>query len=167
MTVSAPQSTLHVEYNRPGIAVSDREAVSVFTRAVLGVSLIDLGWPSAELSVLYCSGAEIRRLNVQFRALDEETDVLSFPSEEDVKKLRHEPAPYLGDLAICPKYAKHHAAETGRALPDEVALLLIHGLLHLLGHDHETPSKERVMWAETDRLLALVKNVRRPAMDVS
>ena len=78
---------------------------------------------------LLTSDDKLRRLNREFRAFDEPTDVLSFPSAS--------PAGALGDLAISIDRAKEQADSYGHALGAEVQILLLHGVLHLLGHDHE------------------------------
>jgi len=75
----------------------------------------------------------MRRLNRTFRAIDRPTDVLSFPSGE---------SGFLGDLAIDVPYAARQARARGHALDREVKVLLAHGVLHLLGHDHETDGGE-------------------------
>lgn len=72
----------------------------------------------------------LQELNAQFRGKDSPTDVLSFPSPS--------PSGYLGDLAISLGRARAQAEEHGHAVEDEVCILLLHGLLHLMGHDHET-----------------------------
>ncbi len=83
----------------------------------------------ASVSVLLCGDARMRRLNREFRKIDRPTDVLSFPAG----------APsFLGDVAIDVPYAARQAHRRGHALDREVKLLLAHGVLHLLGHDHET-----------------------------
>ena len=79
---------------------------------------------------LITGDAELRRLNRQFRGLDYATDVLSFPAAP--------PAPHLGDLAISLGRARAQAREFGHDLEHEVRILMLHGLLHLLGFDHET-----------------------------
>jgi probable rRNA maturation factor len=85
------------------------------------------------LSVLLCGDARMRRLNREFRRVDRPTDVLSFPSE----------APdLLGDVAVDVPYAARQARRRGHPLDREVQLLLAHGVLHLLGHDHETDGGE-------------------------
>lgn len=81
------------------------------------------------VSVLLCGDARMRRLNREFRKIDRPTDVLSFPAGDPV---------FLGDLAIDVAYAARQAARRGHTLDREVKLLLAHGVLHLLGHDHET-----------------------------
>ena len=87
----------------------------------------------ASVSVLLCGDARMRRLNREFRKVDRPTDVLSFPAGE--------PA-FLGDVAIDVPYAARQARKRGHALDREVQLLLAHGVLHLLGHDHETDQGE-------------------------
>lgn len=159
-------ATVDVRFDRPGIARDSRAPLEEFTCKLMERCLEDLRWSDGELSILYCSGAEIRRLNREFREMDKETDVLSFPSAEDAEELRSEPEPYLGDLALCLKVCAKQAPENARSFADEVALLLVHGLLHLLGFDHDTPTREREMWAETDRLLALAAEIKRPALEL-
>lgn len=72
----------------------------------------------------------LRELNLRFRGKDMPTDVLSFPSPS--------PSGYLGDLAISFDRAAAQAAEHGHSVENEIGILLLHGVLHLLGHDHET-----------------------------
>jgi probable rRNA maturation factor len=79
---------------------------------------------------LLTGDAELRRLNRQFRGLDYTTDVLSFPAAP--------PAAHLGDLAISLPRARAGARQFGHDTEHEVAILMLHGLLHLLGMDHET-----------------------------
>jgi probable rRNA maturation factor len=79
---------------------------------------------------LITGDADLRRLNRQFRGLDYATDVLSFPAAP--------PAPHLGDLAISLGRARVQAREFGHDIEHEVQILMLHGLLHLLGMDHET-----------------------------
>jgi probable rRNA maturation factor len=78
---------------------------------------------------LLTGDAELQRLNREFRAIDEPTDVLSFPSAS--------PAGQLGDIAISVERARDQARSHGHELGAEVQILLLHGVLHLLGHDHE------------------------------
>ena len=77
---------------------------------------------------LITTDAELRRLNRDFRGRDYPTDVLSFPADVGES---------LGDLAISLPRARAQASEFGHALPDEIRILMLHGLLHLLGMDHE------------------------------
>jgi probable rRNA maturation factor len=86
----------------------------------------------ASLSVLLCGDARMRTLNRRFRRVSLATDVLSFPSE--AKKFLG----FLGDLVIDVPYAARQARARGHSLERELKILLAHGLLHLLGYDHET-----------------------------
>lgn len=84
---------------------------------------------SGEASVLLTGDAEMQALNARWRGKDRPTDVLSFPAGAIA-------APFLGDIAIGHGVAGRDAAAAGKALADHLAHLLIHGLLHLAGHDH-------------------------------
>jgi len=87
------------------------------------------------IEVTFTSNETIRKLNREHRGIDAPTDVLSFPLE---------PVPYapLGELFISIEYAKDQATLHKNSLDDEIALLFIHGVLHLLGYDHETDNGE-------------------------
>ena len=115
--------------------------------------LAALGQEQAELSVLLCDDEVIHTLNRDYRDKDRPTDVLAFAMQEG------EPSPsagplVLGDVVISLPTAARQAAERGRPLVREVVELLAHGLLHLLGFDHELPEEERRMIARTDLLVA-------------
>src|SRR5690242_1887789 len=86
------------------------------------------------VSVLLTSDAAIRRLNRQFRGKNKATDVLSFPAEPQAQGGEK----IAGDLAISVPTARRQAAEQGHALGVEIKVLILHGLLHLAGYDHET-----------------------------
>jgi probable rRNA maturation factor len=86
-----------------------------------------------EISVLLTTDKDIRRLNLAFRKQDKATDVLSFPAPDAVGPL----ARAAGDLAISVETAARQAEEAGHALHAELEVLLLHGVLHLAGYDHE------------------------------
>ena len=101
----------------------------------------ELGNPRLTASVLFTSDAEVHALNRDWRAKDKPTNVLSFPMIErgDLLALPHAGAPeLLGDLALACETCTREAAEKGVPLAHHAAHLLVHGLLHLAGHDHET-----------------------------
>jgi probable rRNA maturation factor len=97
---------------------------------------------SGDVNILLTSNAEIQRLNRQFRQKDAPTDVLSFPAEQsDSQPGRRQPvrprrAPG-GDIVISTQTARVQAAEIGHDLSTEVKVLILHGMLHLAGYDHE------------------------------
>jgi probable rRNA maturation factor len=91
------------------------------------------------LSVLLCGDARMRALNRTWRRKDQPTDVLSFPVfEASTSRAAARHGTFLGDLVIDVPYAARQARRRGYALGREVQVLLAHGLLHLLGYDHET-----------------------------
>lgn len=101
---------------------------------------------SASLTVLLTDDQTLRDLNRQFRSEDRATDVLSFPLEDD-GILEGPDSSYLGDIAISVPYAQRQAQAGGHGTTAELQLLLIHGILHLLGHDHENEIQKKTMWA--------------------
>ena len=137
-----------------------RETVqSVLQRAA---DLLELG-PDVEISVLLVDNETIRTLNRDYRDKDAATDVLSFPMEEEIDdacepQIIGGPSErMLGDLVISVERAVEQAAEYGHAVERELAFLSVHGLLHLLGYDHEQgPEAEAEMQAEEKRILSIL-----------
>lgn len=99
------------------------------------------------VSLLLTDDGELQRLNRDFRGKDKPTDVLSFPALPMDR-------PLLGDIAVAYGVSARDAAVQGKALADHLTHLLIHGYLHLLGHDHETPAEAGEMEAREIRALA-------------
>ncbi len=93
----------------------------------------------AELSLVLVGNRQIRRLNARYRRKDEPTDVLSFPLGEKLPSGKT----VLGDVIISVEQAKKQAAENNKKLAAEMETLLIHGILHLLGFDHERSLREK------------------------
>ncbi len=111
----------------------------------------ELGLTKSELTVCLMSDAEIARLNQGFRKKTGPTDVLSFPAATLRKpvRLRSGASPrkahgqeYLGDIAISPATARRYAKKNDRPIGNELRILILHGVLHLLGYDHETDRGE-------------------------
>lgn len=121
-----------------GLQGITRTAVSRFlTRAQKAVGL------NGEVHVLLADDATLKRLNKTFRGKDKATDVLSFPAGPSTVFFGEPDAPELaGDLAVSLETASRQASRFGHTLADEVRILLLHGLLHLAGFDHETDSGE-------------------------
>jgi len=108
---------------------------------------------AAELSVVLVGDAEMQRLNHDFRGKDATTDVLAFALREGEGAGLH--PDILGDVVISLDTAARQARARGAALADEVQVLLTHGVLHLLGYDHErSPRDARAMFRQQRRLLA-------------
>jgi len=108
-------------------------------RSLLRKALRLLGLRRAELSILFVNDRRMRILNRQYRGVDRTTDVLSFPQIEHCSKLSALSSKQfvLGDIIINLHKAKRQAAEYGLTLDEELKKLLIHGLVHLLGYNHE------------------------------
>ena len=95
-----------------------------------------------DVCVALISDRRMRALNRQFRGKDQVTDVLSFPAKDGSAPSAPSAAGFLGDIVIAEGVAKHQAKEHGHSLKIEVQTLALHGLLHLLGYDHETDDGE-------------------------
>ena len=114
------------------------------------IAIPELRRGSSEVNILVVDAQEGRRYNRQFRHKDYATNVLSFPYEP----LPHEKSKLLGDLVICAPVVAREAAEQGKRPRDHWAHLTIHGVLHLLGHDHRTESEASRMEVLETRILA-------------
>lgn len=112
--------------------------------------------PDAELSIALVDEDEMTRLHVEWMSEPGPTDVLSFPMDGLVPGSVGEPRPtgMLGDIIICPAVAQRQAQQAGHSVDDELALLLTHGVLHLLGFDHAEPDEHAEMFGRQDALLA-------------
>jgi probable rRNA maturation factor len=106
-----------------------------------------------ELALLLVDRETIAALNAEHLGKDGPTDVLAFPIDEPGESPPEGPA-ILGDVVLCPAVAHEQAEGLGRTPDDELRLLTVHGILHLLGMDHADPDEEAAMFALTDQLLA-------------
>lgn len=111
--------------------------------------------PATELTLRLVDPATIAVLNKQWMGKEGPTDVLSFPMDELTPGRDGEEAPegYLGDIALCPQVAEQQAPAAGHTTQDEVNLLTVHGILHLLGYDHAEPAEHKEMFGVQGRLL--------------
>lgn len=109
----------------------------------------------ASLSVVITDDDEIQSLNRQFRDIDAPTDVLSFADDAPTPAFVDAPdePPYLGDVILSFPRAQAQAAEQGHGVEQEMCLLVVHGILHLLGYDHAEPDGKAIMWARQDAIL--------------
>jgi probable rRNA maturation factor len=110
-----------------------------------------LGKTDHELSIVLTDDPHIQSLNRDFREKDAPTDVLSFGQLEGEPFVT--PIPHLGDLVISLETAARQAQERGHPVEAEVRILLVHGLMHLLGHDHMEPGERALMAQAEDALL--------------
>jgi len=152
------------------IEIANESGTEVDTDAVLAIArhaLDEMGVnPLAELSVLLVDVAYMTELNHRWMGGDGPTDVLAFPMEEGSvdhgpsEVVGGEPA-LLGDVVLCPEVAAKQAREASHSAADELHLLTVHGVLHLLGYDHAEPDEEREMFALQARLLDSWRAARR------
>lgn len=106
-------------------------------------------------SLTFVDDAAIRTFNREYRGYDKPTDVLAFSQlEGDEDFAMPEEIQILGDVVVAVPTAKRQAEERGHDFDAELALLITHGLLHLLGEDHDTPERKATMWARQDAVLA-------------
>jgi probable rRNA maturation factor len=103
-----------------------------------------------ELSISFVEEAEIRNLNGDYRGVDSPTDVLSFACDDPWGT----PPICLGDIVICPSVARKHAADFDSTFEREMALMLTHGILHLLGYDHIVDAEAERMEARENALIS-------------
>ena len=136
---------------RSGLPAVDRRLLRSRASRVLRA----LGHARSELSVALVDDERMRELNASYRGKDRPTDVLSFSMLEG-EGAEHR-GRLLGDVVIGVEAAARQARQRRRGLDDEVARLLIHGTLHLLGHDHEQEEEARAMRAEERRLVRLLE----------
>ena len=120
--------------------------------------------PSAEMGLVIARQGKVRQLNKAYLERDEPTDVLAFSMLEEENAARHQPfvtAPdgiaHLGEVIISYPQAVKQAGEHRHSVKREVATLIIHGVLHLLGYDHDTPEPKRLMSTREAAILNLTK----------
>jgi probable rRNA maturation factor len=113
--------------------------------------------PLAELSIMLVTLEVMEGLHERWMDLPGPTDVMAFPMDELDSSRRPDaadPSPaLLGDIVLCPAFAKDQAKTAGHGLLDELHLLTVHGVLHLLGYDHAEPAEEREMFGLQKRIL--------------
>ncbi len=103
-----------------------------------------------DLSIVLTDNARLHELNLNYLGIDAPTDVLSFPASETDPETG---ARYIGDILISVPRAQSQAEAAGHPLESEVQLLVVHGMLHLLGHDHAEPDDKARMWKAQAEIL--------------
>jgi probable rRNA maturation factor len=129
--------------------------------AALAEAVLRAEGASGELTLTFVDPAEIASLNAEHMGIDGPTDVLSFPLDAaeslepgDDQRLDRAPPVLLGDVVVCPAIAAIAAPDHGGTVDDELALLVVHGVLHVLGHDHVGPDETTAMRERERSLLA-------------
>ena len=122
--------------------------ISLLERAARAA--LDQQGADGDLTLVLTDDAQLRELNRDYLGIDAPTDVLSFPASETDPDTG---APYLGDILLSIPRADEQARAAGHPLADEARLLVIHGVLHLLGHDHAGPDEKTRMWKAQSEIL--------------
>ncbi len=128
-TMIVVEPSIRVKFGRSAFTRKGLEAFLAEARRMAGLA--------GSVSVLLAGDEEVRRLNREFRRKDKATDVLSFPAGEGAGRAR-----MAGDLAISVETAAREAENRGHSLETELRVLLLHGILHLAGYDHEADAGE-------------------------
>ena len=138
--------------NESGMAADEQGLVALASFALEKLRI----HPQAELSILLVDEETMAGYHERFMDLPGPTDVMSFPMDELRAPDEDEDPPMglLGDIVLCPQVTQRQAAENGREPDAEAEYLLVHGLLHLLGHDHAEPEEKAVMFGLNDKIIA-------------
>lgn len=142
-----------IDINNESGAAADELGLVALARFALAELRIH---PQADLSILLVDEATMAHYHEKFMDLPGPTDVMSFPMDELRAPASDEDPPLglLGDIVLCPQVTAAQAAEHGRSADAEAEYLLIHGLLHLLGHDHAEAEEKAIMFGLNDRIIA-------------
>jgi len=124
-----------------------RDLLERATRAALKHQAVS---SASELTIVLTDDARLKELNRDYLGIDAPTDVLSFPASETDPQTG---ARYIGDILISIPRAQGQATAAGHPLESEVQLLVVHGVLHLLGHDHANPEEKARMWKAQAEIL--------------
>jgi len=137
---------IHIESDFPvSEDLIERAANAALSHHALGAS------PEAELTIVLTDDTRLRELNRDYLGIDAPTDVLSFPASETDPETG---ARYIGDILISIPRAQAQADAAGHPLESEIQLLVVHGVLHLLGHDHAQAEEKARMWQAQAEILA-------------
>lgn len=140
---------IHVDNQR-----DDRNWAQALVQAA-EAALNQQGMGAGELTIVLSGDKTVQELNRAYRSADETTDVLSFPhGDQDPES----GLTYLGDVVISLPQAERQAAKGGHSVEAELRLLTVHGVLHLLDHDHAEDDEKRKMWAAQAEILSELEN---------
>lgn len=150
---------VNINYEDP--SYQDEENERVIERVCEEAALVYGLGPNAEISILLCHNEYIHKLNKQYRNIDRPTDVLSFALNEGEEDGYDGPdTALLGDIIISLEKVDEQAKEYGHSFERELAYLTIHGMLHILGYDHQTPDEKSEMRKEEEFVLQRLGYVR-------
>ncbi len=156
---------MSIEVSNESGVVMDESLIASVARFALDAMRVS---PAVELAITAVTEDTMTELHERWMELPGPTDVMSFPMDELMDESRRPDAPdlgpaLLGDIVLCPDFAKAQARQAGHTLGDELHLLTVHGVLHLLGYDHAEAEEEREMFTLQARLLATWRSSRAEA----
>ncbi|WP_025641481.1 rRNA maturation RNase YbeY [Schnuerera ultunensis] len=120
----------------------DKDIFEAVENAIKETLLLEGKSLNYEISLTFVDNEEIRKLNREYRKVDRETDVLSFPMEQDESQF---PVPMLGDIVISAEKTLEQSIEYGHSFVREISYLTVHSMLHLLGYDHMNENEKLTM----------------------
>lgn len=146
--------TVHYDMAINADGWQNEETLRQLVDGVLQATLLELGFDNidSELSLVFTNDADIREINAKWRHIDKPTNVLSFPAF--ALQPGQEPGEILGDIVIARETVEREAAEEGKSFDDHLSHLVVHGLLHLMGYDHQNDDEAEQMEALERKILA-------------
>lgn len=137
-------------YNNTNYDITEELSV---LKKVLNLTLKKEKVKKATFNIIFITDSEIQKINKQYRNQDKPTDVISFALEENKKEQAFLKERVLGDIYISIDRAKKQADDYNHSLKRELCFLAVHGLLHLLGYDHQTKEEEKIMFKKQELIL--------------
>lgn len=137
-------------YNNTNYDITEELSV---LKKVLNLTLKKEKVKKATFNIIFITDTEIQKINKQYRNQDKPTDVISFALEENKKEQAFLKERVLGDIYISIDRAKKQADDYNHSLKRELCFLAVHGLLHLLGYDHQTKEEEKIMFKKQELIL--------------
>jgi probable rRNA maturation factor len=142
-----------IQIDAPFSAIVKPEQIEQAVLTAFHLCPIPKGNEAGTVSVVITDNDTVQQLNYQYRDIDAPTDVLSFESIPDPDFPGDESQVHLGDIVIAYPMAESQAATAGHTPLEEVILLAVHGTLHLLGFDHDSPISKKEMWTVQHRIM--------------
>jgi len=143
-----------IEFIFPEELTTSLDEVSIRERAALAYEFLSMD--DKVISIKFCDDEEMHGLNKTYRGVNDTTDILSFNLDyEDPLSSKY----YLGDIVISLPRAEKQAKEHVQSIEDEITFLLIHGMLHLLGHDHAEEEEKKVMFSRQEEIFQKVRGM--------
>ena len=146
--------TVHYDMAINAEGWQNEETLRRLVDSVLQATLQELGFDNidSELSLVFTNDADIREINAKWRHIDKPTNVLSFPAF--ALQPGQEPGEILGDIVIARETVEREAAEEDKSFDDHLSHLVVHGLLHLMGYDHQNDDEAEQMETLERKILA-------------